>query len=242
MGLQGRRCQGGGRLGEGDDDGGLEVAVAALQQLAGGRIVEVGGFAEDAHGAFAQLRVRRDDRDHEVVPGAAEGDHERGREPVEGELLRGACLEARGFSQEDFARSHPGGALGRQLLTLAQDVMRAGPALPVVQADTLVPDALATMSAKGMGMTIVVDDDHKPIGIFTDGDLRRLISRQGDIRYTTVTQGMTRDPRSIAPQTLAIEAARLMDTQRINQILIVDTVGKLLGALHMHDLLAAKVI
>lgn len=161
---------------------------------------------------------------------------------VMGDALAVACLEARGFSREDFARSHPGGALGRQLLTRVHDVMRHGPALPLVSPHTLVPDALAEMSAKGMGMTIIVDANQKPLGIFTDGDLRRLIARCGDIRSLTVSDGMTTNPRTVATDTLAIEAAALMDAGRINQMLAVDDKGLLLGALHMHDLLAAKVI
>src|SRR5690554_1540304 len=161
---------------------------------------------------------------------------------VMGDALAVACLEARGFSREDFARSHPGGALGRRLLTRVRDIMRHGDALPLVGPDTLVPDALAEMSAKGMGMTIVIDAQRTPIGIFTDGDLRRLIARCGDIRTLPVSEGMTRQPRTISPDTLAIEAAALMDTGRINQVLTVDNNGLLLGALHMHDLLAAKVI
>lgn len=161
---------------------------------------------------------------------------------VMGDALAVACLEARGFSREDFARSHPGGALGRRLLTRVRDIMRHGDALPLVGPDTLVPDALAEMSAKGMGMTIVIDARRTPIGIFTDGDLRRLIARCGDIRTLPVSEGMTRQPRTISPDTLAIEAAALMDTGRINQVLTVDNNGLLLGALHMHDLLAAKVI
>lgn len=161
---------------------------------------------------------------------------------VMGDALAVACLEARGFSHEDFARSHPGGALGRRLLTRVQDIMRHGEALPLVGPDTRVPDALAEMSAKGMGMTIVVDRHRTPMGIFTDGDLRRLIARCGDIRNLPVSDGMTRQPRTVFPDTLAIEAATLMDTELINQILVVDEKGLLLGALHMHDLLAAKVI
>lgn len=161
---------------------------------------------------------------------------------VLGDALAVACLEARGFSREDFARSHPGGALGRRLLTFVRDVMRQGDALPIVQADTKVPEALIEMSSKGMGMTIVVDDQRLPIGIFTDGDLRRLIARHGDIRPFTVTDGMSRNPKTVSPGALAIEAATLMDAGRLNQMLVVDDTGLLLGALHMHDLLAAKVI
>ncbi len=159
-----------------------------------------------------------------------------------GDALAVACLEAKGFSREDFARSHPGGALGRQLLTFVRDIMHRGDQLPMVAPDTLVPDALAEMSAKGMGMTIVADPQGHPVGLFTDGDLRRLIARKGDIRALPVSEGMTRQPHSISPDALAIEAARQMDKLRINQMLVMDANGLLLGALRMHDLLAAKVI
>lgn len=161
---------------------------------------------------------------------------------VLGDAIAVACLEARGFSREDFARSHPGGALGRRLLTFVHDVMRQGNALPIVQADTPVAEALVEMSSKGMGMAIVLDDNRKPVGIFTDGDLRRLIARHGDIRPLSVLQGMSRDPKTIGPSALAVEAATQMDAGRLNQMLVVDESGLLLGALHMHDLLAAKVI
>ena len=161
---------------------------------------------------------------------------------VLGDALAVACLEARGFSREDFARSHPGGALGRRLLTFVHDVMRQGSALPIVHPDTSVPEALVEMSKKGMGMTIVVDQGNTPVGIFTDGDLRRLIAKHGDIRALSVSEGMSPNPKTVAPGSLAIEAATLMDAGRLNQMLVVDDTGLLLGALHMHDLLAAKVI
>lgn len=159
-----------------------------------------------------------------------------------GDALAVACLEARGFGPQDFARSHPGGALGRRLLTHVRDVMRQGDALPIVMAGTPVSQALEVMSAKGMGMTVVTDARHRPLGIFTDGDLRRLIARHGDIRSLTVEAGMTRSPRSINPEALAVEAARQMDEQRLNHMLVLDNDGALVGALHMHDLMAAKVV
>lgn len=159
-----------------------------------------------------------------------------------GDALAVACLEARGFGPQDFARSHPGGALGRRLLTHVRDVMRQGDALPIVQAGTPVSQALEVMSAKGMGMTVVTDAQHHPLGIFTDGDLRRLIARHGDIRSLAVDAGMTRSPRSITPDALAVEAAQQMDKQRLNHMLVLDSDGVLLGALHMHDLMAAKVV
>lgn len=161
---------------------------------------------------------------------------------VLGDALAVACLEARGFSREDFARSHPGGALGRRLLTYVRDIMRTGNALPIVHENTPIPDALAVMSAKGMGMTIVNNDQNIATGIFTDGDLRRLIAQTGDIRHLPVKSGMTPNPRSISPDALAVNAASIMDEHRIHQMLVLDANGLLLGALHMHDLLAAKVI
>src|SRR5690606_12400480 len=153
-----------------------------------------------------------------------------------------ACLEARGFGSADFARSHPGGALGRKLLTHVRDVMRSGPRLPTVSLDAPVSVALAEMSRKSMGMTAVLDDDGKAVGIFTDGDLRRLITRVGDLRAAVVSDGMSVSPRHIDPDALAAEAAALMDENKLSQLLVIDTNGALVGALHMHDLMAAKVV
>lgn len=160
---------------------------------------------------------------------------------VLGDALAIACLESRGFDRDDFARSHPGGALGRRLLTTVADVMRIGVALPKVTVDTLITDALPEMSAKGMGMAIVMQET-RPIGIFTDGDLRRVISQFGDIRNLTIAEGMGRHPKTITADIAAIKAASIMDTQKLNQMLVIDSNGDLIGALHMHDLLAAKVI
>lgn len=158
-----------------------------------------------------------------------------------GDALAVACLTTRGFSPEDFARSHPGGALGRRLLTYVRDVMRHGIDLPTVRSDSPVSTALLEMTRKGMGMTVVVDDE-RVVGIFTDGDLRRLIEREGDIRPLHVAAGMSRNPLSISPDALATEAAALMDHHRKNQLLVQEPGGRLVGALHMHDLMAAKVL
>lgn len=161
---------------------------------------------------------------------------------VLGDALAVACLQAKGFTEQDFARSHPGGALGRRLLTYVRDVMRQGKDLPIVPLGTLIPDALTEMSAKGMGMTIVVDEHNHPVGIFTDGDLRRIIAKEGNVRHLPVEVGMTREPKHVAADDLAIKAAALMDNLRINQLLVLDDREAVIGALHMHDLLAAKVI
>jgi arabinose-5-phosphate isomerase len=159
-----------------------------------------------------------------------------------GDALAVACLEARGFGPEDFARSHPGGTLGRRLLTHVRDVMRKGDALPMVTADVPLSRALEEMSAKRMGMTVVVDARQRPMGIFTDGDLRRLIERHGDIRGLKITDGMTRSPHTVPPDALAVVAAQQMDELRVSQMLVLDDKGVLIGAIHMHDLMAAKVV
>lgn len=159
-----------------------------------------------------------------------------------GDALAVACLEARGFESTDFARSHPGGALGRKLLTHVRDVMRTGKRLPTVTPDTDINTALIEISRKGMGMAVVLDDTQRAVGIFTDGDLRRLIARLGDIRTATVVDGMSPHPRTIAADALAAEAAAIMDENRLNHLLVTDERGVLIGALHMHDLMAAKVV
>lgn len=159
-----------------------------------------------------------------------------------GDALAIACLEARNFGASDFARSHPGGALGRRLLTHVSDIMRKGDDLPIVSSATPVTQALIIMSDKRMGMTIVTDNAQKPIGIFTDGDLRRLIQVHGDIRPFHMREVMTKNPKTITGNALAVDAATVMEQSRLTHILVVDTAGLLIGALHMHDLMTAKVI
>lgn len=161
---------------------------------------------------------------------------------VMGDALAIACLQAKGFNEQDFARSHPGGALGRKLLTYVRDIMRTDDELPTVAPDAYVTDSLAEMSNKSMGMIIITDAQCKPIGIFTDGDLRRLIVKQGDIRKTAVKDSMTINPQTISPNVLATQAAAIMEQKKINQILVTDDEGILIGAIQMHDLLEKKVI
>ncbi|WP_407279727.1 KpsF/GutQ family sugar-phosphate isomerase [Aromatoleum evansii] len=159
-----------------------------------------------------------------------------------GDALAVALLDARGFGADDFARSHPGGSLGRRLLTHVSDVMRPGERVPQVREDASMMAALIEMSRGGMGMTAVVATDGRPIGIFTDGDLRRTLERGCDARSATIAEVMTRSPRSIGPDALAVAAAEMMERQRINQLLVVDDRGALAGALTTHDLMLAKVI
>lgn len=159
-----------------------------------------------------------------------------------GDALAVALLDARGFAAEDFARSHPGGALGRRLLTHVGDVMRPAQAVPRVGGDAPLTQALLAMTSGGMGMTAVVDNDEVPVGIFTDGDLRRALEKGCDVRSARVSEVMTRNPRSIAPGALAAEAAATMENLRISQLLVRDQAGRLAGALTTHDLMLAKVI
>ncbi len=159
-----------------------------------------------------------------------------------GDALAIACLNARGFSPADFARAHPGGALGRKLLTYVHDVMRTDERIPIVAIGASVMDALHEITRKQIGVTAVVDERGVLAGIFTDGDLRRLLERVGDVRGVKVADVMTRSPLTISPDVLAAEAAQTMDQRRKNVLLAVNQAGELVGALSMPDLLAAKVI
>jgi arabinose-5-phosphate isomerase len=159
-----------------------------------------------------------------------------------GDALAVALLDARGFREEDFARSHPGGSLGRRLLTHVRDVMRNGDDIPSVGPDLLLPQALLEVTRKGMAMTAIVDHDAKVLGIFTDGDLRRLIELGKDFSRTPVREVMNARPRTVSPEQLAVEAVDLMEAFRINQVLVTEGDGTLVGALHIHDLTRAKVI
>lgn len=159
-----------------------------------------------------------------------------------GDALAACLLDARGFSASDFARSHPGGALGRKLLTHVRDVMQPLERLATVTSDTLIPAVLAEMSRGGMGMAAVLGADGQLEGIFTDGDLRRAMERLGDLREIAVGELMTHQPRTIGPDRLAVEAVEIMERHKVNQLLVTDTGGRLIGALNMHDLFRAKVI
>ncbi len=159
-----------------------------------------------------------------------------------GDALALALLDQRGFSAEDFMRSHPGGALGRRLVRVAE-VMRAGDALPVTPPDALLPAAIEEMSRKGMGMTIVVDGDRRVAGIFTDGDLRRCLARTADVTRVRVADVMTRTPRTVHPDALAIDCVETMETPpKVMLLVVVDDAGRLVGALHLHDLFKARIV
>ena len=159
-----------------------------------------------------------------------------------GDALAVALLDAKGFGAEDFARSHPGGALGRRLLTHVRDVMRTGDDMPSVPEDASFSEALLEMSNKRLGMTAVLDTAGNVSGIFTDGDLRRTLAQIDDVKAARIADIMTRRPRTISPDKLAVEAVQIMEEHKVNQLLVVSDEGKLVGALNMHDLFRAKVI
>jgi arabinose-5-phosphate isomerase len=159
-----------------------------------------------------------------------------------GDALAVALLDARGFKPEDFARSHPGGSLGRKLLTHVGDVMRSGAAVPSVQLNASLSELMREMSAKGLGASAVVDAQQKVLGIFTDGDLRRLIEKGADLRAMCAADVMHANPRTLDSASLAVDAVALMEQYRITSVLVVDLAGRLCGALNTNDLMRAKVI
>jgi arabinose-5-phosphate isomerase len=159
-----------------------------------------------------------------------------------GDALAMALLEARGFTAEDFARSHPGGSLGRKLITHVRDVMRTGEAIPVVALNATLEQALFEITGKGMGMTVVLNNDRTLAGIYTDGDLRRTLPKVKDFSSANVADFMTRSPVTIGPDELAVEAVSLLEEKRKTQLVIVNEKREVVGALHMHDLLRAKVV
>lgn len=161
---------------------------------------------------------------------------------VMGDALAVALLQARGFTREDFARSHPSGALGRRLLLHVEDIMHRDPQIPQVTPDATISAALVEMTRTGLGMTAVVEPDETVAGIYTDGDLRRTLDRSLDIHQTPIRAVMTPDCHTIEPERLAAEAVERMETHAINALLVVDASNRLIGALNMHDLLRARVV
>ncbi|MCA0901733.1 KpsF/GutQ family sugar-phosphate isomerase [Microbulbifer agarilyticus] len=161
---------------------------------------------------------------------------------VMGDALAVALLEARGFTAEDFAFSHPGGALGRQLLLKVADVMHAGEELPQVSPETPLSKALLEMTSKGFGMTTVVDSNGQLLGVFTDGDLRRVIDQKLELNTATMEQVMSRRPKTVSAHTLAAEALRIMEDNKITALVVEDPEHHPIGLLHMHDVLRAGVI
>ena len=159
-----------------------------------------------------------------------------------GDALAIALMSAKGFTEDDFAAAHPGGALGRKLLTHVRDVMRTGANAPRVSREATLMDGMLEMSRGRMGMTAVLDPAGRVVGVYTDGDLRRSIEKGTDMRSTRMEKVMTRNPRTIGPERLAAEAVEIMERNKVNQLLVVDEHQQLVGALNMHDLFRGKVI
>lgn len=161
---------------------------------------------------------------------------------VMGDALAVALLEARGFTADDFALSHPGGSLGRRLLLLVENIMHTGDKVPTIQQGVTISHALLEMSSKGLGMTGIVNNDKKLMGIFTDGDLRRMLDQGMDIQTTLIEDVMSKSPKTIQPHILAVEALNLMDSSKVTALMVTDKNGVPVGALNMHDLLRAGVV
>ena len=159
-----------------------------------------------------------------------------------GDALAVALLESRGFTEEDFARSHPGGTLGRRLLLHVDDLMHTGESIPRVAIGTPLSKGLLEMSRKGLGMTAIVDKDGKLAGVFTDGDLRRSLDNAVDIHTTRIEQVMTENGKTVRADMLAAEAVHLLDAHKITALIVVDEDGKVIGALNIHDLLRAGIM
>lgn len=217
------------------------LTIVPLIKRQGGKLIAITGKPDSSLAAEADIHL--DARvDEEACPLNLAPTASTTAALALGDALAVALLDARGFGAEDFARSHPGGSLGRKLLTRVCDVMRSAEKMASVAAATPVPEALIAISRGAMGMTAVMDDGNRLIGIFTDGDLRRALEKFGDLRPIQVAAVMTPNPRTISPDKLAVEAVEIMERCKVNQLLVVGPTGHLVGALNMHDLFRAKVV
>ena len=223
--------------GESDE---LAAIIPAMRRI-GVTLVAMTGRAESNLGKIADIRLSSA-VDQEACPLNLAPTASTTAQMALGDALAVALLDARGFREEDFARSHPGGSLGRKLLIHVRDLMRSGDALPQVGPDTAFTEMLREMTGKGLGFTAVTDPAHRVLGIFTDGDLRRLIERGGDLRVLRAADVMHTGPKLVRADALAVDAAQVMEQHRITSVLVVDADGALCGALNSNDLMRAKVI
>ena len=217
------------------------LAIVPLAKRRGARLIAVTGKPESSLAREADVHLDAAVAEEACPLGLAPTASTTAARAL-GDALAVALLEARGFGADDFARSHPGGALGRRLLTRVRDVMRTGTAIPRVAPTASLSAALMEMTGKGLGMTAVVDAEERVLGILTDGDLRRVIERGVDFRAAEVAQLMTPRPRTIRDDRLAVEAVEVMERHRINGLLVLDAAGRLAGALNMHDMFRARVV
>jgi arabinose-5-phosphate isomerase len=223
--------------GESDE---LAAILPAVRRL-GVTVVAMTGHAESTLARHADI-VLSSAVDQEACPLNLAPTASTTAQMALGDALAVALLDARGFAPEDFARSHPGGPLGRKLLMHVRDLMRSGDAVPTVRPQARLPELLREMSRKGLGFSAVVDDDRRVLGIFTDGDLRRLIERGADLLALTAADVMHREPKRVSPDALAVDAADLMERHRITSVIVVDAANRAIGALNSNDLMRAKVI
>ncbi len=223
--------------GESDE---LNAILPVLKRL-GVKLIAMTGGAESALARHADV-VLNSHVDKEACPLNLAPTASTTAQMALGDALAVALLDARGFRAEDFARSHPGGSLGRKLLTHVHDLMRSGEALPRVAPDASFTDMMREMSAKSLGLAVVVGAQDQVLGVFTDGDLRRLIEAGRDLRGLRAHEVMNPRPRTVLPQALAVDAADLMEEARITVVLVVNAAHQLLGALSINDLMRAKVI
>ena len=223
--------------GESDEMGAIIPAIKRL----GVTLIAMTGHVESSLGRHADVVVSSA-VDQEACPLNLAPTASTTAQMALGDALAVALLDARGFREEDFARSHPGGSLGRKLLMHVADLMRSGDAVPRVGADAVMADMLHEMTRKGLGFTAVCDGDERVVGIFTDGDLRRLIETGADLRAMRASEVMSASPKLVRDDALAVEAAELMERHRVTGLLVVDRVGRLVGAINSNDLMRAKVI
>jgi len=217
------------------------LAIIPLVKRCGAKLVAITGAPDSTLAREADVhldaRVTQEACPHNLAPTASTT-----AALALGDALAVALLNARGFSAEDFARAHPGGALGRRLLTHVSDVMHSGADVPAVQETATLMEAILEMTRGRLGMTAVISTDRRLRGVFTDGDLRRTLEHAKDISSLRIADVMSPHPRRIRPHALAAEAVQIMDEHRINQLLVVDEADRLVGALNMHDLFRARVL
>jgi arabinose-5-phosphate isomerase len=217
------------------------LTIVPLVKRQGGKLIAITGNPESALAREADIHL--DARvDEEACPLNLAPTASTTAALALGDALAVALLDARGFGAEDFARSHPGGALGRKLLTHVRDVMQPAERVATVATTDAIPAVLQAISRGGMGMAAVLDTAGKLVGVFTDGDLRRALEKLGDLRPIAVGDIMSRNPRTIGPERLAVEAVEMMERHKVNQLIVTDAAGQLVGALNMHDLFRAKVV
>ena len=223
--------------GESDE---LAAIIPAIRRI-GVTLVAMTGRAESSLGEVGDI-VISSEVDQEACPLNLAPTASTTAQMALGDALAVALLDARGFREEDFARSHPGGSLGRKLLMHVRDLMRSGDDVPRVPPQAAFTEMLREMTGKGLGFTAIAEADGRVLGIFTDGDLRRLIERGADLRALSAADVMHAGPRLVSADALAVDAAQVMEQHRITSVLVVDAEGRLCGALNSNDLMRAKVI